>query len=82
MHACVISVLRNVSDIFFSVQAPQALRREEKDKGKKKPSKSESHYYSSSIVNLELPWQLSWNMPAMQETPVRFLGWEDPLKEG
>ena len=21
------------------------------------------------------------NLPAMQETPVRFLGWEDPLKE-
>jgi len=22
------------------------------------------------------------NLPAMQETWVRFLGWEDPLKEG
>ena len=22
------------------------------------------------------------NLPAMQETPVRFLGWEDPLEEG
>ena len=22
------------------------------------------------------------NPPAMQETPVRFLGWEDPLEEG
>ena len=22
------------------------------------------------------------NLPAMQETPVRFLGWEDPLKKG
>ena len=34
-HACVTSVLRNVSDIFFSLQAPQALRRKEKDEGKK-----------------------------------------------
>ena len=22
------------------------------------------------------------NPPAMQETPVRFLGWEDPLEKG
>ena len=22
------------------------------------------------------------NVPAMQETPVRFLGWEDPLEKG
>ena len=22
------------------------------------------------------------NLPAMQETPVRFLGWEDPLEKG
>ena len=26
--------------------------------------------------------QLVKNLPAMQETPVRFLGWEDPLEEG
>ena len=26
--------------------------------------------------------QLEKNLPAMQETPVRFLGWEDPLKKG
>ena len=26
--------------------------------------------------------QLAKNAPAMQETPVRFLGWEDPLEEG
>ena len=25
--------------------------------------------------------QLVKNQPAMQETPVQFLGWEDPLKE-
>ena len=22
------------------------------------------------------------NLPAIQETPVRFLGWEDPLEKG
>ena len=26
--------------------------------------------------------QLVNNLPAMQETLVRFLGWEDPLEEG
>ena len=26
--------------------------------------------------------QLVKNPPAMQETPVRFLGWEDPLDKG
>ena len=34
-----------------------------------------------------LPWaylvaQLIKNPPAMQKTPVGFLGWEDPLEEG
>ena len=36
---------------------------------------------------LEFSWtslvaQLVKNPPAMQETPVRFLGWEDPLEKG
>ena len=26
--------------------------------------------------------QLVNKLPAMQETPVRFLGWEDPMREG
>ena len=26
--------------------------------------------------------QLVKNLPAMQETPVGFLGWEDPLEKG
>ena len=26
--------------------------------------------------------QLVKNLPAMQETPIRFLGWEDPLEKG
>ena len=26
--------------------------------------------------------QLVQNLPAMQETPVRFLTWEDPLEKG
>ena len=30
------------------------------------------------------PWLVSVgkNLPAMQETPVQFLGWEDPLEKG
>ena len=26
--------------------------------------------------------QLVQNLPAMQESPVQFLGWEDPLEDG
>ena len=26
--------------------------------------------------------QLVKNPPAMQETPIQFLGWEDPLEKG
>ena len=33
--------------------------------------------YGASLVA-----QLVKNLPAMQETLVRFLGWEDPLEEG
>ena len=32
-------------------------------------------------VRASLVAQLVKNLPAMQEAPVRFLGWEDPLEE-
>ena len=35
------------------------------------------HIYRASLVA-----QLVKNLPAKQETPVQFLGWEDPLEEG
>ena len=38
-----------------------------------------SAYY---VLGVSLVDQLVKNLPAMQETPVRFLGWEDPLEEG
>ena len=36
------------------------------------------------IVYIGLPWWFSWvnNLPAVQETWVRSLGWEDPLEKG
>ena len=34
-------------------------------------------YHGASLVA-----QLVKNPPAMQKTPVRFLGWEDPLEKG
>ena len=34
-------------------------------------------YHGASLVA-----QLVKNPPAMQETPVQFLGWEDPLEKG
>ena len=36
----------------------------------------------SSILGLSLWAQLVKNIPAMQETWVRSLGWEDPLEKG
>ena len=33
-------------------------------------------------VRASLVAQLVKNLPAMQETPVRFVGWEDPLEKG
>ena len=37
---------------------------------------------ASTLVWASLVAQLVKNPPAMQETPVRFLGWEDPLEKG
>ena len=34
------------------------------------------------LVRAPLTAQLVKNPSAMQETPVRFLGWEDPLEKG
>ena len=31
---------------------------------------------------ISLVAQLVKNLPAMQENPIRFLGWEDPLEKG
>ena len=43
------------------------------------PNALKSHYnvFWASLVS-----QLVKNVPAMQETLVRFLGWEDPLEKG
>ena len=35
-----------------------------------------------SVLRASLIAQLVKNLPAMQETPVQFLGWEDPLEQG
>ena len=39
------------------------------------------------FINVSLIWtsqvaQLVKNLPAVQEIPVQFLGWEDPLEKG
>ena len=34
------------------------------------------------IMRASLLTQLVKNLPAMQGTPVQFLGWEDPLEKG
>ena len=36
----------------------------------------------SRFVKASLVAQLEKNPPAMQETPVQFLDWEDPLEKG
>ena len=33
-------------------------------------------------IGTSLVAQLVKNLPAMQGTPIRFLGWEDPLEKG
>ena len=38
--------------------------------------------YQFIYLGISLIAQLVKNLPAMQETPVRFLGQEDPLEKG
>ena len=38
--------------------------------------------YSEVLDVMALTYELVKNLPAMQETPVQFLGWEDPLEKG
>ena len=38
--------------------------------------------YAFRYSGASLVAQLAKNLPAMQVTPVRFLGWEDPLEKG
>ena len=40
------------------------------------------HYLLEFAQTHSLVAQLVKNPPAMQETPVQFLGWEDPLEKG
>ena len=41
------------------------------------------HYCVYHIFDLSLPWGSAIkNLPAMQETQVQSLGWEDPLEKG
>ena len=42
----------------------------------------ESLYFPLLFTRASLVAQLVKNLPAMHETLVRFLGWEDPLEEG
>ena len=39
-------------------------------------------YFAFMFIQASLVAQLVKNPPAMQQTPVRFLGWEDPLEKG
>ena len=38
--------------------------------------------FFKSLAQASLIAQLVKNLPVIQETPVRFLGWEDPLEKG
>ena len=40
------------------------------------------YIYIYTYIWASLVAQLVKNLPAMQETPVQFLGWEDPLEKG
>ena len=41
-----------------------------------------THIYTYVLICASLIAQLVKNLPAMQETQVRFLGWDDPLENG
>ena len=43
---------------------------------------SDFHFHSHPYVRASLIAQLVKNLPAMQDTPVQSLGWEDLLKKG
>ena len=43
---------------------------------------SELHKSMNLLTLASLVAQLIKNSPAMQETPVRFLGWKDPMEKG
>ena len=47
---------------------------------KKKKNSNPQYHHSEYLASLVA--QLVKNAPAMQETTVRFLGWEDPLEKG
>ena len=51
-------------------------------KNKKKEEEGESLKPGIPVFRASLVTQLVKNLPAMQETPVRFLGQEDPLEKG
>ena len=46
------------------------------------PSQAVTVFSWSSKKWASLVAQLIKNLPAMQKTPVQFLGWEDPLEKG
>ena len=45
---------------------------------------AQAHAHAHAYIHIWTSWvaQLVKNLPPMQETPVRFLGWEDPLEKG
>ena len=51
--------------------------------GSKDHSLKEADFFTHSQFPRASPTaQLVKNLPAMPETPVQFLGWEDPLEKG
>ena len=52
-------------------------------KGKRTRTVKETHGTLKAMFTFfSLVAQLVKNLPAMKETPVQFLGWEDPLEKG
>ena len=45
-------------------------------------NRRESSLFQECYIRASLIAQLVKNLPARQETPVQFLGWEDPLEKG
>ena len=85
MKILLSSVLRRTSQVVLVVKGPLASARDMRDAGSipglgRFPGKGKGYPLQYSWVSLVA--QLVKNLPAIRETWVQSLGWEDPLEKG
>ena len=85
MKILLSSALRRTSQVALVVRSPLADARDVRDAGSspgsgRSPGKGKGYPLQYSWASLVA--QLVKNVPAMRESWVRSLGWEDPLEKG